>query len=75
MPAVSKAGVEATARAIAAALRPGQLVVLESTTWPGTTAEVMVCASSAETESSAPTTFGMPAVSKAGLPGSSRSGE
>ncbi|RVU21642.1 nucleotide sugar dehydrogenase [Methylobacterium oryzihabitans] len=33
--------VEATARAIAAALRPGQLVVLESTTWPGTTAEVM----------------------------------
>ncbi|GJD48379.1 UDP-N-acetyl-D-glucosamine 6-dehydrogenase [Methylobacterium crusticola] len=33
--------VEATARAIAAALRPGQLVVLESTTYPGTTAEVM----------------------------------
>ncbi|MES2441437.1 MAG: nucleotide sugar dehydrogenase [Pseudomonadota bacterium] len=27
--------------AIAAALRPGQLVVLESTTWPGTTREVM----------------------------------
>ncbi|MGY2050611.1 nucleotide sugar dehydrogenase [Methylobacterium sp. JK268] len=33
--------VEATARAIAAALRPGQLVVLESTTYPGTTAEVL----------------------------------
>ncbi|GJD61582.1 nucleotide sugar dehydrogenase [Methylobacterium frigidaeris] len=33
--------VEATARAIAATLRPGQLVVLESTTYPGTTAEVM----------------------------------
>src|SRR3990170_947299 len=29
--------VEATARGIAAALRPGQLVVLESTTYPGTT--------------------------------------
>lgn len=27
---------------IAAALRPGQLVVLESTTWPGTTREVML---------------------------------
>ena len=33
--------VEATARAIAARLRPGQLVVLESTTYPGTTAEVL----------------------------------
>ncbi len=33
--------VAATARAIAAALRPGQLVVLESTTFPGTTAEVV----------------------------------
>ncbi len=33
--------VEATARAIAACLRPGQLVVLESTTYPGTTEEVM----------------------------------
>lgn len=33
--------VEATARAIAARLRPGQLVVLESTTYPGTTEEVM----------------------------------
>ncbi len=33
--------VEATARAIAARLRPGQLVVLESTTYPGTTDEVM----------------------------------
>ncbi len=33
--------VEATARAIAAALRPSQLVVLESTTYPGTTEEVM----------------------------------
>jgi UDP-N-acetyl-D-glucosamine dehydrogenase len=30
-----------TAEAIGAALRPGQLVVLESTTWPGTTAEVV----------------------------------
>jgi UDP-N-acetyl-D-glucosamine dehydrogenase len=33
--------IEATARLIAAALRPGQLVVLESTTWPGTTREVV----------------------------------
>jgi len=33
--------VEATGRAIAAALRPGQLVVLESTTYPGTTEEVL----------------------------------
>lgn len=33
--------VESTARAIAAVLRPGQLVVLESTTWPGTTDEVV----------------------------------
>jgi len=33
--------VEATAREIAASLRPGQLVVLESTTYPGTTAEVV----------------------------------
>ncbi|UZF91322.1 nucleotide sugar dehydrogenase [Bosea sp. NBC_00550] len=33
--------VEATARAIAPRLRKGHLVVLESTTWPGTTDEVM----------------------------------
>ncbi len=33
--------VEATARQIAAALRPGQLVVLESTTYPGTTSGVV----------------------------------
>src|SRR5690242_6028856 len=33
--------VEATARSVAAALRPGQLVVLESTTWPGTTRQVV----------------------------------
>ncbi|HKY94314.1 MAG TPA: nucleotide sugar dehydrogenase [Kiloniellales bacterium] len=33
--------VEATARSVAAALRPGQLVVLESTTYPGTTEEVL----------------------------------
>jgi UDP-N-acetyl-D-glucosamine dehydrogenase len=33
--------VRETAEAIAAALRPGQLVVLESTTWPGTTREVV----------------------------------
>src|SRR5215210_817680 len=33
--------VENTARAIAARLRPGQLVVLESTTYPGTTEEVV----------------------------------
>lgn len=33
--------VEATARDIAAALRPGQLVVLESTTYPGTTRQVL----------------------------------
>ena len=34
--------VESTARSIANALRPGQLVVLESTTYPGTTCEVML---------------------------------
>ncbi|MBN1394470.1 MAG: nucleotide sugar dehydrogenase [Pirellulales bacterium] len=34
--------VEATARQIAARLRPGQLVVLESTTYPGTTREVVL---------------------------------
>ena len=33
--------VETTAREIAAHIRPGTLVVLESTTWPGTTAEVL----------------------------------
>ena len=33
--------IETTARAIAARLRPGQLVVLESTTWPGTTRELV----------------------------------
>lgn len=33
--------VESTTRSIAAALRPDQLVVLESTTWPGTTTEVV----------------------------------
>ncbi len=33
--------IERTTRAIAARLRPGQLVVLESTTWPGTTEEIM----------------------------------
>ena len=33
--------VENSTRAIAAHLRPGQLIVLESTTWPGTTREVM----------------------------------
>ncbi|WP_310474752.1 nucleotide sugar dehydrogenase [Sandarakinorhabdus sp.] len=33
--------IEATARVIAANLRPGQLVCLESTTWPGTTDEVV----------------------------------
>ena len=34
--------IESTARSIAAALRPGQLVVLESTTYPGTTREVVL---------------------------------
>ena len=34
--------VEATAREIAAHLRPGQLVVLESTTYPGTTRDVVL---------------------------------
>ena len=34
--------VEATARQIARRLRPGQLVVLESTTYPGTTRDVML---------------------------------
>ncbi|MCP4512379.1 MAG: nucleotide sugar dehydrogenase, partial [Fuerstiella sp.] len=34
--------VELTARAIAASLRPGQLVILESTTYPTTTRDVMV---------------------------------
>lgn len=33
--------VEATTRAIAATIRPGQLVVLESTTYPGTTDELV----------------------------------
>ncbi|HXU99981.1 MAG TPA: nucleotide sugar dehydrogenase [Caulobacteraceae bacterium] len=33
--------IETTARAIAGRLRPGQLVVLESTTYPGTTREVL----------------------------------
>lgn len=33
--------VETTTEAIAAALRPGQLIVLESTTYPGTTDELM----------------------------------
>ena len=33
--------VECTGRAVGAALRPGQLVVLESTTYPGTTDEVL----------------------------------
>lgn len=34
--------VDAAARAIAGTLRPGQLVLLESTTYPGTTEEVLV---------------------------------
>ncbi|MGI9428865.1 MAG: nucleotide sugar dehydrogenase [Bythopirellula sp.] len=34
--------VESTAREIAQRLRPGQLVVLESTTYPGTTRDVMI---------------------------------
>jgi len=34
--------IEGTARHIAAALRPGQLVVLESTTYPGTTRDVVL---------------------------------
>ncbi len=34
--------IEATAEQIAAALRPGQLVVLESTTYPGTTRDVVL---------------------------------
>ena len=34
--------VEATTREIAARLRPGQLVVLESTTYPGTTSDVVL---------------------------------
>jgi len=34
--------VESTARKIAAALRPGQLVVLESTTYPGTTRDIVL---------------------------------
>lgn len=34
--------VEETARAIAATLRPGQLIVLESTTYPGTTRDVLL---------------------------------
>ncbi|MFT0893188.1 nucleotide sugar dehydrogenase [Pseudochelatococcus sp. G4_1912] len=33
--------VEATARSIRDTLKPGQLIVLESTTWPGTTREVV----------------------------------
>jgi UDP-N-acetyl-D-glucosamine dehydrogenase len=34
--------IESTARHIAAALRPGQLIVLESTTYPGTTRDVVL---------------------------------
>lgn len=34
--------VESTARQIAAVLRPGQLIVLESTTYPGTTRDVLL---------------------------------
>ncbi|HZN34496.1 MAG TPA: NAD(P)-binding domain-containing protein, partial [Pirellulaceae bacterium] len=34
--------VEQTARQIAAAIRPGQLIVLESTTYPGTTRDVVL---------------------------------
>lgn len=34
--------VEQTARQIAAALRPGQLIVLESTTYPGTTRDIVL---------------------------------
>jgi UDP-N-acetyl-D-glucosamine dehydrogenase len=34
--------VEAAARGIAAVLREGQVVILESTTWPGTTREVLL---------------------------------
>jgi len=34
--------IESTARHVAAALRPGQLVVLESTTYPGTTRDVVL---------------------------------
>ena len=34
--------VEKTVDAVAKSLRPGQLVVLESTTWPGTTDEIVV---------------------------------
>jgi UDP-N-acetyl-D-glucosamine dehydrogenase len=34
--------IEATARQIAAVLRPGQLVVLESTTYPGTTRDIVL---------------------------------
>ena len=34
--------VESTARQVAAALRPGQLIVLESTTYPGTTRDVVL---------------------------------
>ena len=34
--------VDSTARTIADFLRPGQLIVLESTTWPGTTREVIL---------------------------------
>ena len=34
--------IEATTRSIAAALRPGQLISLESTTYPGTTRDVML---------------------------------
>ena len=33
--------IEATAKSVAAELRPGQLIVLESTTYPGTTREVL----------------------------------
>src|SRR5690606_39050263 len=34
--------IESTARAIAPHLKAGQIVILESTTWPGTTREVLI---------------------------------
>ncbi len=50
--------IESTAEQIAASLRPGQLVVLESTTYPGTTRDVVLPILVRPRESQAPLTVG-----------------
>ena len=67
-----------TGRAIQPHLRPGKLIVLESTTYPGTTPSTTgvyrATASRRLASSKPPTTLGMLRVAKSLLPGSSRSG-